>query len=50
MIFQKRKKLVITGRSDRDMYINARKQLGEDRFMNTWQVLEKGIILVIEKN
>ena len=41
---------MITGRSDRDMHRNARKQVGEDRFMNTWQVSEKGIILVIEKN
>ena len=37
MILQKKKKkLVITGRSDKDMYIDARKQqLGKDRFMNT---------------
>ena len=49
MILQKRKKLVITGRSDRDMYINARKQLGKDRFMNTWQVSERCIILLIKK-
>ena len=36
MILQKKKKLVITGRSDKDMYIDARKhQLGKDGFMNT---------------
>ena len=32
------------------MYINARKQLGKDGIMNTWQLSEKGIILVIMKN
>ena len=31
---------MITGRSDRDMYLNARKQLGKDGFMNTWQLPE----------
>ena len=36
MILQKKKKLVITGRSDKDMYTDARKQqLGKDGFMNT---------------
>ena len=50
MILQKRKKLVITGRSDRDMYINIKKQFGRDGFMNTWQLSERGIILVIKKN
>ena len=29
MTLQKRKKLLITGRSDRDMYINEKKQLGK---------------------
>ena len=49
MIFRKRKKYVITGRSDRDMYINVRKQLGKDGFMNTWQLSERerGIIHVV---
>ena len=34
------------------MYINVRKQLGKDGFMNTWQLSERerGIILVIKKN
>ena len=41
---------MITGRSDRDMHINVKKQLGKDGFMNTWQLLERGIILVIKKN
>ena len=41
---------MITGKSDRDMYISARKQLGKDGFMNTWQLSEKDIILFIEKN
>ena len=52
MIFRKRKKYVITGRSDRDMYINVRKQLGKDGFVNTWQLSERerGIILVKKKN
>ena len=50
IINQKRKKLVITGRSDRDMYINVKKQLGIDDFMNTWQLSERDIILVIKKN
>ena len=50
MILQKRKKLVITGRSDRDMYINARKQLGKDGFMDTWQLSEIGINSVIKKS
>ena len=36
MILQKRKKLVIAGKSNRYMYINARKHLGEDKFMITW--------------
>ena len=34
-------KLVITGRSDRDMYINVKKQLVRDGFMNTWQLSER---------
>ena len=40
---------MITERSDRDIYINARKQLGKESFMNTWQHSERGIILVINK-
>ena len=50
MILQKRKKSVITGRSDRDKSINVRKKLGKDGFMNTWMLSERGIILVIKKN
>ena len=50
MILQKRKKLVITIRSDRDMYINSRKQLEKDGFINTWQLSERGIISIIKKN
>ena len=49
-ILQKRKKLVITIRSDRDMYINSRKQLEKDGFINTWQLSERGIISIIKKN
>ena len=49
MILQKRKKLVITIRSDRDMYINSRKQLEKDGFINTWQLSERGIISIIKK-
>ena len=41
---------MITGRSDRDMYINERKQLGKDGFMDTWQLSEIGITLVIKKS
>ena len=41
---------MITGRSDRDMYINARKQLGKDGFMDTWQLSEIGINSVIKKS
>ena len=32
---------MITGRSDRDMYINARNQVGKYGFMNTWQLTER---------
>ena len=35
MILQERKKLVISARSDREMYINVKKQLGKDVFMIT---------------
>ena len=50
MILQKRKNLVITGRSDRDMYINARKQLGK-RWVHEYLTAFRGdIILVIKKN
>ena len=38
------------GRSNRDVYINAMKQLGKDVFISTWQLPEKDIILVINKN
>ena len=41
---------MITEKSDRDMYINVNKQLGRDGFMNTWQLSERDIILVIKKN
>ena len=52
MILKKRKKLVITGRSGRDIYINVKKQLGRGEFMNTWQLSQRetGIILVKNKN
>ena len=32
---------MITGRCYRYMYINARKQLGKDSYMNTWQLSER---------
>ena len=35
---------MITGVSDRDVNINARKQFGKDGFMNTWQLSERGIM------
>ena len=40
---------MITGKSDRDMYISARKQLGKDGFMNTWQLSEKNNLIHREK-
>ena len=49
MVLQKRKKSMINGRCDRYMYINAREQLGKDSFMNTWQLSERDLILVIKK-
>ena len=39
--WKRRKKLVIIGRSDKDMYINARKHRGKDMFMNTRQLSER---------
>ena len=39
--WKRRKKLVIIGRSDKDMYINARKHRGKDVFMNTRQLSER---------
>ena len=41
--WKRRKKLVIIGRSDKDMYINARKHRGKDVFMNTRQLSEREI-------
>ena len=34
---RKGRKLVITRRSDKDMYINTKKQLGKDGFANIWR-------------
>ena len=50
MILQKRKKLVISGRSNKDMYKNVKKQLGKNGFMNTWQLSERDINLILKKN
>ena len=50
--WKRRKKLVIIGRSDKDMYINARKHRGKDMFMNTRQLSERerDMTLVTRKN
>ena len=48
--WKRRKKLVIIGRSDKDMYINARKHRGKDVFMNTRQLSERDMTLVTRKN
>ena len=50
MILQKRKKLVISGRSNKDMYKNVKKPLGKNGFMNTWQLSERDINLILKKN
>ena len=50
MILQKRKKLVISGRSNKYMYKNVKKQLGKNGFMNTWQLSERDINLILKKN